>query len=170
MQELQRRLTQIPLIISETRAQLIGKATARGTVKRLAAFSYSTTLTVTAGALVFKTFTDIHADSDFLWLYIVGGMITSAPGLGQDIVINPEGARVLFRDTTTGRALESAGVYTSLTAGFGGRPYIMQESRLIFAKSKIETRMTSVLNAGTDSTNTYQFGFVGLKVFYEGGA
>ncbi len=159
----------MPSVISSMRAQLVGKATARGRVTSLEQFTYTANFMKAPVISVSKVTTNFQADSDFLMLYILGGMIAvtdMVPNVG--VIINPDYAQINLRDTTTNRNLFNRPINASLVSGFGGNPYIMQESKLVYAKTQLETTVTLPFPLVAPNGYLFQFGFAGLKVYYAG--
>ncbi|MES2367625.1 MAG: hypothetical protein V4563_17245 [Pseudomonadota bacterium] len=175
MNETQRRLINIAAIVADAKSRLLGQNTPRGLVTSLESFVYGAdfftvpqegmpnagilTAPVAVGATAQYT-TNIASDSDFLLLYLTCFSTTGAI-VG---VFNPY-TYVQFTDNTTNKSLFSEPVLLPLVTGSGSEPYIMQEAMMLYARSQFVTTLQNL----SLTPNYYQFGFSGLKVFYEGG-
>lgn len=164
MNETQRRILNVSSVVAAAKEQLLGKATDRGTVIALETFAYTANvlpgadLTVINAGANGQVSTSIQADSDFLMLYIMAQAITGGAAIAEPY------STVQFTDNTTNRTMFSAPALMSLIAGDGGQPYIMQESKLIYAR----TQFITTINNLSATNNQYQFVFAGLKVYYKG--
>ncbi|MES2367626.1 MAG: hypothetical protein V4563_17250 [Pseudomonadota bacterium] len=162
----QKKIIEVSATVASAREQLLGKMTGRGTVIGLETFTYNADFlaaSVAAGATQ-QTTTDIQADSDFLVLFMLAW--GAGPTLNNSLLLNNIAATLQVGDNTTNRTFFSQPMMISNVCGNGGTPYIMPESKLIYAR----TRLTTVIsNLRTDGqANFYQIGFSGLKVFYKG--
>lgn len=164
MQEFQRRLNELEVVAPISRI-VAEKVASRGAVSRLESFTYVVNQATTPGSTN-DVVTDIHADSDFLLICIVGAGINGFAG--TDRLIVPLGCLVNFTDKTSNRSLFSDPIAANLIAGPGGNPYILQETKLLYAKTRFVTSISNILAAGVGNNTTYQFNFVGLKIFYGG--
>lgn len=164
MQEFQRRMNELHTIAPVSRI-VAEKVASRGAVSRLESFSYVVNVITTPQSTT-EVVTDIHADSDFLLIAITGAAVNVSAG--TDRLIVPFGALINFTDKTSNRSLFSAPIFAGLIAGPGGNPYILQETKLLYAKTRFVSSVSNILVAGAGNNTTYQFNFVGLKIFYGG--
>lgn len=160
----QAQIIQVSATVAAAREQLLGMVTPRGTVIDLENFTYTADF-LGAAAIASNTTANVTfqtaANSDFLILYMVANGISNT-------LVNIAAANLFdllqVRDTTADRDFYSTPAMIANVCGAFGTPFIMPESRNIWAKSQVQVTISN----GRATTTQYQIGFVGLKVYYKG--
>lgn len=159
----QAKIINVSCSVANAREQLLGVKTVRGTVINLESFVYNLDFQDSfLGAATATTKTVLDADSDFLCLFLMCSAYTAAATL-----VTPSQIPALLQitDTTSSRSFFSSPAMVGNVCGAVGLPFIMPESRLIFARTALNATFQNLVAGGPIKA---QVGLVGLKVYYKG--
>lgn len=160
----QNKIINVSCSVANAREQLLGVKTVRGTIINLESFSYNLNFQsafINTGDFA-NTTTVLDADSDFLCLFL---MATAYNNIGSLFTSSQCAALLQITDTTSNRSFFSSPAMVGNVCGSVGLPFILPESRLIFARTALNASFQNLIAAYPVKA---QIGLVGLKVYYKG--